>query len=1414
MVNYYDQPPRPPRYTKPTRPPGFTRPTKTIPPGYQQPSPYTQSPKTAAARAQSRRTDYIAAQAVNEPPEEEFGIGIPGIIDEPVKERGFWSKAMDVIGIPGEVAAASFFALDPRSGGPTHARAALGELFGDGLENVFSKESWSDTTTKLRDIQKKRGWKSRIASELLLDPLNLLPLAALTKPVKYGIKGIKELRKLTGIAPKALETTARVSAPVVKETLRILKETPIPVVVMPTEDKLMQIIHSARPLGSGKFVQTIAKWKVGQMALNIFGVHLFDITNPVSVAYYAQRIMTEQIDEAIPLIMRRLKVREAARAFKVNDMGMVELGKAGKLTKDYSFQEVFQNPELFGKKGLNLLTREQEDYLKGINDGIEQTVKWMISKGMLDDDILHKVGGNYFPQIWKYIGDEGLLISSKYASGKRALGTIPVKFFEKSRVHEYAAEAKEAGLRGDPVEALSIFFRGIYQRSADHTTAKLMRAKGKGIVQKFLTSPVKALHVSRIAELKHFEDVAGRPVAELGPRRMRIILRDLKKDMPSISQYASRKYGGPLISGPREKPYASIERLKRNRSLMEYNAPLVNELEIASKIADPFIKAKELARISGDAKRAATKMKQQIAELKHYGNIEAALYKATGTQGDKGYQIPAEIRNMMTAGDAFERSNPDMLLRMTNVEWLKGMKSGNNLLLKELRKVMGDEVHALLKTTSSASSAIRATRTGLDFGSQMIQGTVLMFTNPVAWSKAVFRSGQAILDPIGFEKFLSMNEPTLQMLYDTNHLHGAGSDLVEGLKEKAWLKKGATWLADRGILGTSYLGKGAKFGFGVAETQFNMFLLSSKIYLHKGMLPLVEATLKNIDLTKPAGIKQYRDAMYQFNDLMAKMTGTVSMANIGISPTGQAVLGSFMMFAPRYRTAVYSFMKQATVGQLRQIAKPFRIGKLGRGTLEQSIAMESLQNMMAGGITMYLAIAHKLKQEPKLDPSKGSFLTIQIGQRRVGIGSAYVALARFGASFLGSALEDKKQGKLNTIKVLDHDNVMQRFIRSQIAPLSGIAWDGITDRNFMGDPVRGFPENLEFVGDSLLPFWLSNIYDSPRRGWSIPVGMASEFFGMRTFPTSLFEESMDRADIAAMDKYNLTYDRLDKKQQNTVLAENPSIQELMDDNNKIWEGRGEEMNAWRLLRRDADIKFNEKMGAVVEAFDMGDIDGKQFVSILKERNLIKRNDKYQADQQYPEVMQMLEERRAEPPDKREYMRDIELNRYYDVIFAEDELTGTSLYRDKITDEFLFDKYEQNVAAFKKTVNENTWNYIQSVTDSITNPVILELYKGRQQLANYWRMAESILEKTENMSLIPTYQKYIEALPEEKLVMKTQYPWLDQLLKAKQRGRQMIRDNDAKVDAFLVRWGYEDLPRHPLNKQQGMDYIRGTPVLWE
>ena len=567
---------------------------------------------------------------------------------------------------------------------------------------------------------------------------------------------------------------------------------------------------------------------------------------------------------------------------------------------------------------------------------------------------------------------------------------------------------------------------------------------------------------------------------------------------------------------------------------------------------------------------------------------------------------------------------------------------------------------------------------------------------------------------------------------------------------------------------------------------------------------------------------------------VGKLTGTVSMANLGIRPNRARAMGALLMYAPRYRLATYGLMGDAL--QLR--------------TERAKLAQLSLAKMLGSGLLFYSYIAHHMGQEPKLDPrpkdmqnginigGDGSeFMSVKIGDNNVGFGSAWISTARFLGNISGQIVHE--EGGL--INIDERDSAVTRFIRGQTSPLSGMGWDIATGRTYMGEPM---PENfgdlsgiLEYAGDRALPFYLSSMADYPKPGWGQSLQMIhdrdfdalgeewaesapgiltsgiSEFGGLRGFPVSKYAQAIEIADLAASKKYprpdgeeQIDYVSLNDLQQNELKKENPVIQELMNEHNAVFIGRGAEtevqINGYYLSINDIKTDIRDKQSDLVEKLEQGDITPSDF---REELNALGRDQsiRYEGlEERFPKAIESIGQERENP---KAFLEDTAYIDYIVSVVTQDFSAEDNQF------EYDYKKRHKAEEDFKNRWTPAIYQYVQTRRLYGAEPLIIELRQGQKMLDVYWNVGERILKSKNLDDLMQPWETYRTSRPFRQKEIAEQYPVLKQVASAVTKARQMLREENQLLDAFLFKWGYTDTLRHEANKELGFEYILKTEI---
>ena len=642
------------------------------------------------------------------------------------------------------------------------------------------------------------------------------------------------------------------------------------------------------------------------------------------------------------------------------------------------------------------------------------------------------------------------------------------------------------------------------------------------------------------------------------------------------------------------------------------------------------------------------------------------------------------------------------------------------------------------------------------------------------------RSIDAMLDPRAAARFIDDNFDDIAELIQFNQLHMGGAELIEGLQKGGLLNSAFRGLEN--FRPTAGIGRGAAAVTGGIERQFDTFLIASKVQLWQAMKPMALAS------------PNPQQAMQELAFSIAKMTGTISMANLGITPTTRQALGTFAMFAPRYRIASTALMTDV-----------LRSGVTGQ------VARERLSKMLLGGLTAYSYIAHRAGQKPNLDPRSSKFMTLQVGKDNIGVGGVWISTARFAIGGMHQAVTEPGE----FFRVDRGDSRLTAFIRGQLAPLTGTAWDMASGRNYIGEPTRGDVGDIanNVVLQGLLPFWASGFADYPKPGWSAP---PAEFIGMRTFPVSFYDQAIQLADVYSHRQHNKNYKDLNRLQQLELLKEQPDVQALFDESNKVWGPRsvGFRGDLFDFRTETATLRkeYTDDLNRWIAAFETQQIDGKRFRAELKDLGLSHADANERLRNKFPEVMEAFDEQKDNPD---AHLEDLAYNDYIATVIAPefqvDDPEDTNFMG------FDFQARDEAVARFRLRWGEGLENYVLERRDAArdTPPLLQELYRGRELLRPYWDVGELLLKRGGREDMLPRWRDYQRAvLTEEKEVLAKEFPILKQTAAAVRTARLRRRENHAPTDAFLFRWGYTPTLRNPENEAKDPDEVRRTPVRFE
>lgn len=618
------------------------------------------------------------------------------------------------------------------------------------------------------------------------------------------------------------------------------------------------------------------------------------------------------------------------------------------------------------------------------------------------------------------------------------------------------------------------------------------------------------------------------------------------------------------------------------------------------------------------------------------------------------------------------------------------------------------DVNALARTVQSSG----------DLSAWFLQNLVTLATNPARGMASMWMSLRAAIDPLVVGKFYA--SPGFQdvMSRAPGLLMGGTGGAGEAFET----------LGKAGGIGKQFLEKTPVLS-GVVKRSQAAFSLSGDFSRYMGaraLLPLAEREGRVAELV----------------DFLNHSTGTLSMKQMGISPVQRGV-ESWIAFAPRYGRGSLALF-----------------GDLGSGRLAGTEAVNAFGSMLLFGLGMYSATARALGQTPELDPRRASFLTVQIGDQRIGVGTVFRSLLQTAAK-ISAQVEGKEPFNLNDPSM---ENPLVRLARSRLSPVGSTLADAISGETFIGVPLSGI-NPLAYAGTKLAPFTMAAFVNehgdlTNAKNWpGAAIGTAAQFTGLRSFP----EPRRDLQNTVAAELFpGKTYDQLSLPEQARV-QNDPRIKELP-------QPQGE---AYALARETGKVTEQyraelETLAARVESGGTDAITTRQFRAQLHDLQKTRNVQTEALQARYPEQV----------PQARTQERQV-YNQYLKLLTEPDPTTGRIDYEE--ADSFLASLSPEQQA------------YIQDAQAAGTErlgpkakALVQELYAARDQLEPYWKLFQT------NMERAGIWDEWQTASgPGREALQKDRRYLLAQRRLRIDRDRMRLRDPN--IDAQLVRWGYVTTP---------------------
>lgn len=677
---------------------------------------------------------------------------------------------------------------------------------------------------------------------------------------------------------------------------------------------------------------------------------------------------------------------------------------------------------------------------------------------------------------------------------------------------------------------------------------------------------------------------------------------------------------------------------------------------------------------------------------------------------------------------------------------------------KRIESMLKESGLGLLEPIKSASDAVRQLRATADFSAPLIQGLVPLFSRPKEWAEATLWAVRALADPLARNKFIKAN-PHLAAEWVQHGGSFGGSEWTTSLFQGGWLAK----IVDKPVIKQT-----AGLLLKRAGASFETFLDVGSLLVHRSL-----RTVARND-------KEIGDVV----DTVSKMFGRMSPGKLGLSRTQQEVESSFFFFSSIYTRSVTSL--------LLDVAR-----KGTRGTL----ARQAMADFAYGATAGYVGMALALNQEPRLDPSKGDFMTVTLDGQDVGFGGKHRSLLRLIQQSLSSAAENPVDfftlSAFDDTPLVDHPWI--RWLRSQAPPGGSLPIEILTGQDAIGrtipNPAEDFVDWTKFFGGRFLPFALEDVLEE---GQFNPTGFALSEAGLNAR-----DQTAQRTLRLARDKHAATYVKANKLQQGTtwgdldesqrldIEIENADLVQLEEEADKSRREFANSKEKFRALDaiESADAEFFDSVNFVGDNLDT--LGGRGFRDSLSKLSLKKRAKKEAIREEHGalfDTMEKLDAERIATARTQGRLFSTALKDFMEEV-AGAEVNGLpSPQLSKFNEEKLRKEYGDKLI-------DQVESYLSQTQDvKGLHPNVLAYYKARTALQEFFELPGKTLSP-EDASFYETIKGLSpadQAAVLKNSVVSARFKLLEQRVELAED--RLLRDKPT-LDYYLVRF-YDRAPRRP------------------
>jgi hypothetical protein len=943
--------------------------------------------------------------------------------------------------------------------------------------------------------------------------------------------------------------------------------------------------------------------------------------------------------------------------------------------------DVIEHPELyrFTSKQAKDFVMETRKIIKEVTD-LAQKEGVKVPKGF----IFHRMvkGKELPPDLAKKLGTA--FEESEYGS-----------LFEVARHHATWESGIKAGVKysNDPLESVASTIDHYIKKIADKRFNDVIGKFGKTPMEKFAADfPEEALRIADLTMQRLGAKYARRVITKILSYKATAIpaaaMRKIREGLPDIAQrlddvFAIAPAETDQIVSAMGKSVLKVAKIKP-KEFKEMLAQFVRDDKI--RLSDVSETIRQWNITERAAQRAIARIYKQAYQLNKQ-RVNTLLEEIRSEVDGIIEKLTAELKPLKAARAKFlKKYHGRQVLGTMEARFRFHPVFKNKFFPKEIveitEKYLGDKGTQWVKNLGALAGTSRMLTASLDFSAPFIQGLAVLGRNPMAWAKAVKKQFEFFINPRNMYKY--MTSPEAMAIRAERLLYGGSASTFEFFEVLRPLQRAVGKIPVVGKFGKKLIGQ----AYGRAEAAFTGFGEVARNEMWKAF--------RRPNMTD--------DQLRELARLTDRMTGVMSTEALAIGITQRDAESAFMFFAPRYTRASLSFMAD-----------------LFKGGMTGAEARKSIAALMASGMAMYSGVCAVLGQEPEFNPRSAKFMTIKVGDSRIGIGGILYGLLRLGAGVVVTAGEQPsdlfqpfKGGALNRF-----DNPFLRFIYQRTSPLTSMTVGMVVEqKNYFGEPFESPADWAKFLADKVTPIALQSVAPWGEEALSAPV-FAAEVVGGRTFPKSAWELRDEARDRIAKEEFGKPYEALPKLHQKAI-DKRPEIQALQkeaDVRTAQIGGLSYEFLQWRQERERAWDAYKSDLESAQKGVDAGELTTYEFKVRLQKANagLNKTYEHINHNPKYKEVIKKLEE----PKDiNKEYIGDV----IYDLL---------NQARTAFEDEygiFDFDGYEAFKEKVRQVYGDEAVDYAeQRVWQKRKElpPLAQEYYKAQEVLKPYWNVQKEV-----------------------------------------------------------------------------------------